>query len=940
MGCSSQTLGEASARGAKKENVIIAAVHAVARGRVKESGKILKQPAAIVALACAMLMSLTATAAAHTGGSGEVAAAPPINYGVADDTSKYATDGGAWFYGMLHGANLTENRWTLAWDPANPTAISELPFIERAAPVAEAAGIHVVLALYSKQASQHDPVAFCAWAALVAKTVQRWGIHDFIVWNEPNTALYWSPQKDASGKDIGAAAYEQLLATCYDTIHAADSQARVIGFGLSPRASGPSSNDPLPFVRDVGIAYKASGRTTPIMDQMAIHPYPNPNRPTDSPDIGYPAGGDNNNRFGIPNLDRVKQAVYDAFNGTGQPTTLNGLTFRIDEVGWQTDTTGYPQYYNAENVAVVSEQTQADYIAEAVQKYFACDPTVTDVEWFLLVDEASRNGKDQSGNVIGGGWQSGLLTAGGQGISQPKAAYAKVGPLFAQGRAACTGQQVNWAPAKGILKKKHSSPGKQEALALSFSKSQLGLGKVVIGGAGVTKTLTATNLTGHSITLGSISTSKSVGDVGFAANLHRSTYRAGLVLAAGAHCKFVETFTAKTVGAGQATFGVTVTNAAGRKLKAGTITITLIGVYNNQAFAWGSNGHGQLGNGSTASSATPVAVEGVGGSGTLLGVTALAAGGSHSLALLSGGTVDAWGYNGVGQLGNGSTTGSITPVAVEGVGGSGALSGVTAIAAGDASNLALLSGGTVVAWGVNDAGQLGDDTSANSDTPVAVEGVGGSGTLSGVTAIAAGASEGLALLSGGTVDAWGWNAHGELGIGSTGGDSTTPVAVEGVGGSGTLSGVTAIAAGENFCLALLSGGTVDAWGDGLAGQLGNNKTVDSSTPVVVQQVGGGGTLSGVTAIAAGGFQSLALLSDGTVVTWGPNSTPVAVPGLSNVVAITANLFEDYALEANGTLWTWSGDVPAEVTGLGTVTAIGGGPEAQHILVVAHPAATG
>ena len=90
----------------------------------------------------------------------------------------------------------------------------------------------------------------------------------------------------------------------------------------------------------------------------------------------------------------MKQALYDAFHGTGQPTTVNGLTFRIDELGWQTNTTAYPQYINPENVAVVSEQTQADYVKEAVQKYFACDPTVTDVEWFLLVDEATRNGKD------------------------------------------------------------------------------------------------------------------------------------------------------------------------------------------------------------------------------------------------------------------------------------------------------------------------------------------------------------------------------------------------------------------------------------------------------------------------------------------------------------------------------------------------------------------
>jgi len=376
------------------------------------------------------------------------AVVPAINYGVADDGGKYADDGGAWFDTELKGANLTEERWTLAFDPTQPQTIVELPFVQRAAPQAQKDGIHVVLALYARPGSAHDPTAFCSWAALVATTVKQWGIHDFIVWNEPNTALYWSPQ------NAGApAAYEALLARCYDAIHAADPLARVIGFGLSPRSNGPTQTAPIPYIAAVGAAYRASGRKLPIMDQMSIHPYPNPSHPADSPDIGYA----NSSNYGVSNLDRVKQAIYDAFNGTAQPTTLNGLTFRIDELGWQTDTTGYSQYYNKENVAVVSEQTQADYVRETVQKYFACDPTVTDVEWFLLIDEATRNGRSRDGTtVLGGGWQSGLLTAGGQGVSTPKLAYAEDAPLFAAGRSACTAGMTNWVPAASFLPRKKS----------------------------------------------------------------------------------------------------------------------------------------------------------------------------------------------------------------------------------------------------------------------------------------------------------------------------------------------------------------------------------------------------------------------------------------------------------------------------------------------------
>jgi hypothetical protein len=298
----------------------------------------------------------------------------------------------------------------------------------------------------------HSPAAFCGWAALVASTVDQWGINDFIVWNEPNTALYWSPQNAKS-----PAAYEALLATCYDAIHAADPNARVIGFGLSPRSNGPTQTAPIPYILAVGAAYRASGRTLPIMDQMSIHPYPNPNSPTDRPDVGYK----NPDFYGVPNLGRVKQAIYQAFRGTAQPTTLSGLTFRIDELGWQTTTRAYPQYYNAENVAVVGEQTQANYVAWAVERYFACDPSVTDVEWFLLVDEPTRNGRSKSGVSIGGGWQSGLVTAGGQGVSTPKLSYGEDAPLFTESRAACTAGMVTWrpqalVPKKPAPKKKHS----------------------------------------------------------------------------------------------------------------------------------------------------------------------------------------------------------------------------------------------------------------------------------------------------------------------------------------------------------------------------------------------------------------------------------------------------------------------------------------------------
>jgi hypothetical protein len=396
--------------------------------------------AVLLALCGALVLPAAGAAASRTAGDD----VPEIAWGAADDASKFADDGGLWFYGQLGGASLAQNRWTIAFDPSNPTAINDLPFLERAAPVAQAAGVRIILVLYSLKGSQHDPFQFCDWAKQVVTTVNQWGIHDFVVGNEVNTRLYWSPQKDAKGKDVAAPAYLQLLAHCYDMIHETDPEANVIGMGLSPRASTNQSNEPLVFLRDVGKAYRASGRTTPIMDQLSVHPYPNPGNPTDGPGVGY----DNPNRFGVPNLDRVKQAVYDAFNGTGQPTTLNGLTMIIDEIGWQTDTTKYAGYVNSENVNVVTEQQQANDIRLVATKYFACDPSVVGVELFLLVDEKYRNGRNEANTYVGGGWQSGLVTAGGEGVSAQKSSYAMSAPLFAAGRAACTGAMISWTPGK------------------------------------------------------------------------------------------------------------------------------------------------------------------------------------------------------------------------------------------------------------------------------------------------------------------------------------------------------------------------------------------------------------------------------------------------------------------------------------------------------------
>ena len=286
---------------------------------------------------------------------------------------------------------------------------------------------------------------------------------------------------------------------------------------------------------------------------------------------------------------------------------------------------------------------------------------------------------------------------------------------------------------------------------------------------------------------------------------------------------------------------------------------------NTELLAWGGNGFGQLGDNTTTRRLLPTPVN---DTGVLADKTAVAVAGGylHSLALCADGTLAAWGYNVFGQLGNGSAVPSSVPVAVD---RTGALAGktVVAIAAGPFHNLALCSDGTVVAWGNNTYGQLGDGTTVTRRVPVRVSPI---GALAGkqVVAVAAAAYSSVALCDDGTVAAWGYNDEGELGNGTT----TTSLLPVMVNTSGALSGkrVAALAAGQYHTLALCTDGTLVSWGYNNRGQLGNNSTTNSSQPVAI---GSFGTLAGKVpeGITAGAYHSLARCADGTVAAWGANN---------------------------------------------------------------------
>ena len=282
---------------------------------------------------------------------------------------------------------------------------------------------------------------------------------NFIVGNEPNVNRFWQPQY-TNGQDAAAKDYEHTLAYAYDKIKVARPDSVIWGPAISSRgndnataASNPS-HSPVWFIADMAAAYKASGRTKPIFDAFNMHPYP-PIQDTDpfSKPFQWPQAG-------AANLDRIKQALWDGFNGTAQPIPAEqiggrqaqsarfgdaGLPIELDEVGEQTNVlqTSHAGAYTqdgAENITPIDEATQAQHYTDLAEMA-ACDPDVQSLLYFPLIDNTP----------IAAGFQSGQLYADLAHKQSYSAMKQKIASAHGQCTGGVSGVPTTWVHTTSVL---------------------------------------------------------------------------------------------------------------------------------------------------------------------------------------------------------------------------------------------------------------------------------------------------------------------------------------------------------------------------------------------------------------------------------------------------------------------------------------------------------
>jgi hypothetical protein len=397
-----------------------------------------------------------AVAGASSGAPAKPVAPLPFVVGATEDQVLGFDDGGAAVYTSMTTHLLGAIRVSVDYEPSEPTTVQQKEQLERAIDAANAKDMRVILGVQPGHNTDvtGDPNGvkkFAGYMALVARTFPS--VDDFVVGNEPNLGRFWFPTFNANGTIASATTYEAALAASYDALKAVRPEINVIGIAVSPKGddrpgSARNTISPVRFIKAVGDAYRKTGRKKPIMDSVALHPYPFVN--TDPPDKGAPWP-----QVSVANLDRAEQAFWDGFNGTAQPTfeeagvqrAQSGAPVRwlLDEAGWQTDTRGLPGYFGTENTPTIDEATQALYYKQVIQRY-ACDNHVGALLFFHWIDEADRD-RLQSGLTRA----NRAMKPAANAVRDAIATGCQGGPVLWKHSVKVDGASSTWKPKNGNL---------------------------------------------------------------------------------------------------------------------------------------------------------------------------------------------------------------------------------------------------------------------------------------------------------------------------------------------------------------------------------------------------------------------------------------------------------------------------------------------------------
>jgi hypothetical protein len=301
---------------------------------------------------------------------------------------------------LAQSAGFQAIRVTAIWTPGlSSVPPDQLEALRAVAAAGVFYGIKIVATVmpFGSSVTPLTPKARAEFASFAADLVDNTTIREVVVGNEPNLNRYWMPQFGPKGEDVAAPAYVAMLAEAYDAIKAVDPTTFVLGGSVSPRGGDdPTSirptHSPTAFIADMGLAYRASGRTTPIMDGFAFHPYGESS--STPPDFLHPKS----TSIGLGDYPKLVALLGRAFNGTQQPGSQLPIVYDEYGIDSQIPARKATLYHGREPATTrpVPERLQAEHYSDALLMA-ACQPTVRGFLIFHVTDEPDYNR-----------WQSGL----------------------------------------------------------------------------------------------------------------------------------------------------------------------------------------------------------------------------------------------------------------------------------------------------------------------------------------------------------------------------------------------------------------------------------------------------------------------------------------------------------------------------------------------------